>query len=214
MLALFYSHFFINPKYLSKLIFSVLIFSFSLFSDHLYPEIKKINEDFYVAKIKDRELFLVAERVGANNIPAWQQYAAIQDNDRITTLNAKRLKGYTNDGSRHFKKVLDNFGSLKNKNEVWVLFVTSDKNPEPGQSEVLESYYTETMEEFAFARKIAMFTTVTTSKNALITTHLGISASYEGIQANIRGISIDFNSFGAKVMLMRNPERKFHDQCS
>ena len=60
-----------------------------------------------------------------------------------------------------------------------------------------------------------MYVTVTTNANALITSHMGVTMSVEGAARRLKGhsqakgTSVDLHAFAAKVMLMRNPLRKY-----
>ena len=96
-----------------------------------------------------------------------------------------------------------------NEQEIFVVYVTINQNPTPIPD--MEGY---TQDNFQacnddFAKNIKMIMTVTSSKGAFITHHMGISESTESILIGARpkGISIDLHSLGAKIMLMRNPER-------
>lgn len=183
-----------------------------LFGDpgrHLYPDIKKVNENFYVGKIANRDLWLVAERLSSDNISDWRKYIEVQNNGRVVDITANLLKGFTADGSSHFRRVLNEVNL--DKNEVWIGYVTKDAKPRPIASYSLSDYNPERLfsSPHEFAKNIAMYVTVTTSPKALITSHMGVSASFEGVLNKIRGISPDLHSFLAKVMLVRNPERKY-----
>jgi hypothetical protein len=54
-----------------------------------------------------------------------------------------------------------------------------------------------------------MFVTITSSPEALITSHMGIASSLEGVGNRSKGTSIDLHSFAARVMLIRKPDRKY-----
>jgi hypothetical protein len=134
------------------------------------------------------------KKVTEKNHREWLDYAKYQKT-RIS-------RGYKDlvDGVGHFWSVLDsinpeaypqNNNTLWNNNELWIAYIT--KKPENDGD------------------NIRMFVTVVSSSEALITTHMGISASFEAMEDDNRekGISIDLHSFAARVMLMRNPNRKY-----
>ncbi len=199
-----------------------------------------VGSELYAAKIphradfEDRELYCVMERVNDDNIKSWKQYANVQGHARVveTTLSlvgedGKKLfpKGNPGDGSQHFNEVLKK--TSRQLNEIWVAYVTTNRKIEHISSG-FSVYYTpghidETLHLHhkswtgspdragnSFAKNIQMFVTVTSSPEALITSHMGIATSVEAIiTGRMKGISVDLHSFAAKVMLQRNPKRRF-----
>ena len=101
-------------------------------------------------------------------------------------------KGTTADGSCHFLRVLKESSGT---NSTWIAYITSDPNPHPEQCVNFDA--------------IKMFVTVTSNTGALITSHMGIAASVNGVENGPRGLSVDLHSFAAKVMLMMNPNCKY-----
>lgn len=185
--------------------------------EHLYPHIQKVDNGLYFAKMKGQHLYLAMERVTKDNIRQWRQYAAVQSNPRVvgwaSTLvdsdGSRRQGGSTGDGAAHFGLVLDHSGLTSD--EVWVAYVTSDKDPKhiPDRMTVYsaEDVYPK---PHGFASHIKMYVTVTSSPQALITSHMGIAASAEGVKGNRpKGISVPLHSFAAQVMKRRNPDRRY-----
>lgn len=176
--------------------------------------IHKVSENLYVGQIKDRDLRVVMERVDEVNIRQWQQYISVQSNPRVVSLASCSLPrgGTTGDGSLHFQRVLADVNYLKN--EIWVAYVTRAAQPTAIPDEM--KYYSIFDIDSSlsgggntFARDIQMSVTVTSSPDALITSHMGIARSFEGSLSSEKGISMDLHSFAAKVMLLRNPDRKY-----
>lgn len=175
----------------------------------LYPQIRKLSDDFYVARIPDNQLSLVMERVDNRNFKSWIQYARLQSNPRIVMKAQNKQPSFTSEGASYFYKSLINYFPLKPL-EVWVAYITKEENPEK-IPDSMSNYNVETLSKGnGFSEKIQMFVTIVTTPQALITSHIGVSASIEGIlYGRVRGVSMDLHSFAAKVMLMRNPERRF-----
>ncbi len=174
---------------------------------NLYPAIQKVSNTFYTSKIPHKNLTLVMERIDGRTLPLWLNYISVQSNERVTMLASSDIKGTTGDGSLHFKKVLEE--ALFEANEVWVAYVSRSDNPQP-IPDSMEKYSVKTIDNLVpFAKDIEMFLTVTSSPQALITSHVGIASTYEGfLQGRTKGTSLDLHSFAAKVMLMRNPKRR------
>ncbi len=188
---------------------------------NLFPEIKKVNDNFYVGKMKGRDLWMVMERVHEWNVLDWQNYAKVQSNGHVVNYSANFMKNFNSDGVAHFAKVLNTVSfdtsspwevhKLWIDNEVWVAYVTGDAHPMPIEKSKMFNYTTENVldQKIAFAKNLYMYVTITTSPKALITSHMGVSASAEGLAKGVRGISMDLHSFAGKVMLMRNTDRKY-----
>lgn len=174
--------------------------------------IKQVNEDFYVGKIKNRNLWIVMERITDENINDWQRFAQIQNNSRVINIASRNLPHgvTTGDGTGHFESVLKEV-SYK-KNEVWIAYITNQSDPLPSTKPKFTSYDTNLIMDptKSPAGNIKMFVTVTTSPEAKITSHMGVSITAESTFTNPeKSISIDLHSFAAKVMLMKNPERLY-----
>lgn len=181
------------------------ISSFALFAS--WKDFSQIDEGLYSAKIANRPLTLVMERVNNNNLELWQRYANVQNYRRLYYHYAKRFPKYTSDGSEHFKEVLEKVDP--NKNEIWIAYVSSNEARHITTDDVADYITPERKTQTGFCDSIAMYVTITTSPNALISSHMGVSVTFEGLDRNIRGVSKDLHSFGAEVTLQRNPHRKY-----
>ena len=174
---------------------------------YLYPTIAKLSNNFYTCRIPHKNLTLVMERIDEQTQPFWLAYAKKQTGNALY-LKEKEEKVSTGDGSWFFERVLDRVSYRDN--EIWVAYVTKNDKP----SFIIDSvkrYSQENRDAWidAFAKDIEMFVTVTSSPKGLITSHMGIATSIEASKKRTKGVSIDLHSFAAKVMLMRNPHRKF-----
>ena len=165
-----------------------------------------IPNKFYVAKIKDKPLYAVMERVTDENIEVWKNYITIQTSSRALEFTPKNFSG---DGSRHFAKVLSE--TSHDANEMWIAYLTSNDHPvyDPykfstyNQQKMIDRNHT-------IAKNIKMFVTITSHENALITSHMGVSKTLETVfgKEQYKDISMDLHSFGAKFMLMRDARKK------
>lgn len=182
----------------------------------LYPNIKKVSDGLYVAQMPGHDLRLVMERVDSRNIDLWKTYICWQSCPWVvrrvwcrTDKNGKQLQGGTvADGSNHFKMVLSEAGW--DKNEIWVAYITAEQSP-VGIPAEMSAYSASDIYDLsnAFAAGVKMFVTITSNPEALVTSHMGIAASAESTGNRPKGISVDLHSFGAKVMRMRNPQRRY-----
>ena len=154
----------------------------TLFSS-LLAVLEVVPDQFYKAKISERDIYLIMERVSDSNYAQWLAYAVQQSSDRLA-----------NDGNLHFKNAL-NQASYR-ENEVWVAYATTH----------VEQEYNALKSD-----KMLIFMSVISSPKALVTTHMGISKTEEAQRnpVNSRGLSMYLHSFAAKVMLQRNPSRQF-----
>ncbi len=172
---------------------------------NLYPAIQKVSNTFYTSKIPNKNLTLVMERVDERTQPLWLRYAEVQSHERVLGVGWDPKKGSRADGALHFKGVLNEISY--SANEVWVAYITRAETPQPIPDEMKYYFW---QESDSFAKDVEMFVTVTSSPNALITTHMGVTHTAEAaFQGRTKGISVDLHSFAAKVMLMRNPQRKY-----
>jgi hypothetical protein len=170
-----------------------------------YEGLKKIDDDLYVGKVAD-DFYLAMERVDSNNLDMWLEYAKKQvswvDEARNKGLRLKYLP--SSYGSNGFKDVIEGYkkGTINpDYNELWVAYVSNipisekanlaDENPH-----------------------IEMFVTVITSPHAVITSHMGISRTWEAaldleqetpLRKKHPDQSIHLHSFAAKIMKMRYP---------
>ncbi len=201
------------------LIFSLLVFGANASIDrdpgeHLYPHIRKIDNGLYFAKIPGHDLYFVMEQVTGHNIEQWKQYASIQSNDRVISWatnvsvgGGKLAKNPPTDGSAHFKKVLSEIPSHA---DVWVAYITS--NPVPQHIPYSMKHYSadDTSGGEEFSKNIKMYVSVTSSPEALVTSHMGVAFSVESLLlGRPSGISVPLHSFAAQVMLCRNPHRRY-----
>ncbi len=197
------------------------------------PNVQKGGDDFYYGRMKSqtgKELWLVMERVDKDNQSLWMEYISVQSHPRAINFAADSKgkdgqplqKGTTGDGSCHFKRVLNEISY--GDNEIWVAYITRAATLPKKITYYGSGFDGDTMfyttdhlynkdgldkHGHRFAKDIEMFVTVTSSPNALITSHMGIATSIEGVRTRQKGTSIDLHSFAAKVMLMRNPKRKY-----
>lgn len=191
----------------------------SQYKDFNVGEVQQIDDKFYVGRMISAagvKLWLVMEKIDESNFSSWLQYISVQSHPRAidyayALAKDSPLKGNIADGSYHFQKVLSQT-SYKN-NEIWVAYITKAKTPFKiiDRDNGLSAHYSATnwhMKDDRFAKDIEMFMTVTSTPEALITSHMGIAGTLEGIQTRQKGISLDLHSFAAKVMLMRNQHRK------
>jgi len=170
----------------------------------LYKNVKKVDDTFYISKISGKDLWLAMERVDDHNYEFWKNYSKIQNNSRVRSYAGSKL---SSDGSAHFEFVFNE--NLHKKNEVWVAYITRSNPPYKIKSDYYDNVSFEMNQFPDFQKNIEMFVTVTSTPSALITSHMGISVSLEREQIRTKGTSIDLHSFAAKVMLMRNPQRKY-----
>jgi len=169
--------------------------------------LQKINDGLYAGKAADK-FYLAMERITPENIQDWIDYAQLQ----VTAGSRMGLKYLQNtDGSGHFAKVLTAYksGIINNKNDLWVAY-TSDvpvtKNAD------LKTYIG------AENPRLEMFVTVISSPDALITSHMGISRTWEAAldlqqtpptRAKHADQSVHLHSFAAKVMKARDPKKVY-----
>jgi hypothetical protein len=175
----------------------------------LYPNIRKVTNNFYASRIPNKNLTLVMERIDRRTHSLWQQYISVQSNTRAIEVVNNLKRGTTADGSLLFRDILDKVSYTKN--EIWVAYITKSAAPQP-IPDGIKYYCASNLDDSSdsFAKDIEMFVTVISSPNALITSHKGISMTIEGALGNrTKGTSVDLHSFAAKVMLMRNPQRKY-----
>lgn len=219
--------------FLRQIYFILILFSFfrpeSLASDEPLQEkdessfIKQSTDDFYFGRMRSssgKHLWLVMERVTNKNRSLWDDYISVQSNARVIEFAGAHRgkdgtllqKGSTGDGSLLFKNVL--MKTPLDLNEVWVAYITKNAQiPEKIHANDLCMYNPKCIGNktgTSFTRNIEMFMTVTSSSQGLLTSHMGITASVEGIISNReKRTSLDLHSFAAKVMRQRNPNRQF-----
>jgi hypothetical protein len=178
----------------------------SISSEVRSMQVDEITENFYVGKIPQRALWLAMERITDQNIEGWQHYASIQLKPNYDAPLPSP------DGVKYFSRVLNEV--YPHKNEMWIAYVTamppnSDDHKFDGYA--AEKVSPEDNKKFSiptFPNQLKMFVTVVSSPSAKITSHMGISVTRENNYFPEKGISLDLHSFAAKVMLMRNPQRR------
>ena len=170
---------------------------------------EEVTKNFYVGHMPQKDLRLVMERLTEENIRGWKHYAREQDHSRC----------YHNErstGCGHFVEIT--FADCYRKCEVWVAYVTAELDPAPNndrfygyETRYRTAYDDRTVYPPTGGNMIKMFVAVLSSPNAKITSHQGISITEENLYAkpSIDGLSIPLHSFAAKVMLYRNPERRY-----
>lgn len=185
----------------------------------LFSDVISLNNDLYVGNVADG-LYLGMERIGPDNIEKWLEYAAVQK-EIGDILGPDYIPSTV--GSDYFLRVLRSWrdGTIARDNELWVAYASN--RPITGRADFTGSY------DYVGARRrfhasvcnpsIEMFVTVVTSPDALITSHMGISRTWESALrlheerssagGKKRGLAIPLHSFAAKIMLLRNPGRRY-----
>jgi len=168
---------------------------------HLHG-IRKVNNDLYSTKSKDG-YYLTMQRIKKDNIDNWIEFA----DNQVSEGEQRDLKYLPNiDGSIHFKFVLQEYksGTIINENEVWVAYTSTL----PTSKNTLQNK----------KHSIEMFMSVITSPQALLTSHMGISRTWENalkLQKNPPEAtkhpyqSMVLQSFAAKVMKLQNPKKEY-----
>lgn len=215
-------------KFLKYVVIMVALSS-SLHADtHHYGNsaFEEVTPDFYRAQIPDRDLWLVMERITDENIKGWRTYANVQANSRMISHTSRYLNykngGSTQDGVCHFKEVLHDVDH--EVNEVWVAYITAVDKPvyvkdkfkgyccaSAVLADDIEKIFSEeeTAQIANYINQIKMFVTIFSSPAAKITSHMGITFPCESTYfPKEKGISMFLHSFAAKVMKIRNPERR------
>lgn len=195
-----------------SILISICFTSFSGFSGKpggLYPEIQQIDDHLYVGK-SPRGFWLLMEQVTPENVAHWRRYSDLQNDPRVVALASARLKsGSLEEGAGHFNAVLRETSYLAN--EIWIAFASKAAQPTaiPDLSSYDGSYVQR--RDHPWAKDVLMTMTVTSNPQALLTSHLGIAASAESTLSGDRpkGISLDLHAFAARVMLKRNPHRRY-----
>lgn len=121
----------------------------------------------------------------------------------------KRLEDLRN-GSIFFCQMLNNVDYVQH--ELWVCYITSGLSQHiPTSVMTYKDPYTQADQNFP--QDIKMFMTVTSHPDALFTSHVGIAATVYRTLASMKSreapISTNLHSGAAKVMLMRNPKRRW-----
>ena len=144
--------------------------------------IEQVNDGMYKGYLEDRPSFeFVLERLSDKNYGHWKYFIHNQLQGRTEHLG---------EGSLHFKKVLQEVSYTDN--EIWIAYLNDTDN-----------------------KRIVMYVTVASSPNALITSHMGIAKTKEAFEAELKGfkgykgISMLLHSFAARIMLLRNEQRKY-----
>ena len=174
-------------------------------SNELFPGVKKVSDDLYVGKVAEG-FYVAMERVDNNNIERWENYATSQKKKNVGTLKYRPDKV----GVSSFIEVLQKYWGWKHNNinnELWIAYASDIP---VAKKATLET------EENAKNPHIEMFFTVVTSPDAFLTSHMGISRTWEAAldmetagSARIKQAdqSMHLHSFAAKVMKMRDPKK-------
>ncbi len=183
-------------------------------------EIQEIIPDkFYIAKIKDNNLYGVIERLSDENIEDWKRYAHVQISSY--KIGQEYLSHFNDSGSSYFYKVIEE--KSHKDNEIWIIYLTSNSTPiyDPKKFQfytinTIDEYkkITDAKSFFSVPTDIKIFTTITSHRNALISSHMGISKTIESIinsfkkSEKYKTISMDLHSLGAKFILMKDPKKR------
>ncbi len=169
-----------------------------------YAGVTKVNDDLYVGQAADDggkpidKFYLGIERVKNDTLGEWIKFA---DNELHQCL-AETVPNFSEEGVEFFHYVLSDFKTelIKPSNEVWVAYVSDAPTEKRGIIHSLD--------------RIKMYVSVTTSADALLTSHVGISRTFK--EAKIKkehrlrpDESMHLHSFAAKVMKERNPKRAY-----
>lgn len=180
---------------------------------HLFPSVQKITNNLYAARIPQKNLILVMERIDDRTLPLWRSYSNVQSHPRVAEAASEKgkrgiIKASVSSGSGNFRSVLTKVSH--EENEIWVAYITKASYPQPIRDSIKNYDATNVWHQpHPFAKDIEMYVTVTSSPRALITSHMGIASTFEGKGNRAKGTSVDLHSFAAKVMLMRNPQRRY-----
>lgn len=161
---------------------------------------EEIVDELYTGKVNDT-FYLAMEKITEKNIDGWLLFANLEN----LQIKTKPDKGLNTEGSEFFETALEDYkkGKINQSNEMWVAYASDE--PVKGKANLKENN-----------RHIEMYVTVTSSPEALLTSHIGISRTFHANRAINTGKklkqpdqSIHLHSFGAKVMLLRNPKRVY-----
>ncbi len=169
--------------------------------------VQKISDDLYSGKVND-QFYVCLERVDHKNIDMWEGYAKQQESAG-ERMNLKYLQ--TVDGSRRFMSIMKAYksGNIAHTNELWVAYASNVAIKERAKLNYLNG---------SSNPNIEMFVSVVTSPDALITSHMGISRTWEAAlsleqkQPTLKkqsDQSMHLHSFAAKVMKMRDPKKVY-----
>ncbi len=177
-----------------------------------YMGVKKLNDDLYVGKVADK-FYVAMERIYEDNIDMWLKYARSE----YVADTRKPLKYVPSpDGSGNFEEVLKDYkeGKIHSNNELWIAYASDIPVTRIAES----SDFTDKGATEYSNPHIEMFFTVITSQDALITSHMGISRSWEAAKdlqlekpTRIKhpDQSIHLHSFAAKVMKMHDARKVY-----
>lgn len=129
----------------------------------LWPVVTKKSENLYVSQVADK-FYLAMERIDKSNQDDWLRYARYQD----SAASHKPIKYFLPHGvgAGRFKAVLENYEQLVVNwdNDLWVAYASCAPI---------------TDKAFCTFEDIDMYVSIITSENALFTSHMGISRSWE-----------------------------------
>ena len=168
-----------------------------------FSGVKKVRDDLYIGKVAPR-FYLAMERVGPDALERWIEYAKKQ---KMRILQKKLKYLPSADGVDHFLQALDVYKKMQNNtnNELWIVYA-SDDNPVKNKAFLgLDS-------------SIEMYMSVVTSTKALVSSHFGISRTWEAAsdleqkpskRKRHPGQSLYLHSFAAKVIKLRDPKKVY-----
>lgn len=201
--------------------------------------IRQFQEGLWGVEIHEG-IYGVVEQVTEENKESWINYFTVQNNPRVVSFAATYKsgiqKGSIGNGAGYAKSVLEN---TRLPNQNYIAYITSNPVLRPtdrhsyfrysaddieevrqgiwvNKKEDIEHWIQNrdiTLERFSgnrFARDIKMYVTITTSPDALITSHMGITATAESVlTGRPKNISITLHALAARVMQEINPKKQY-----
>ena len=172
----------------------------------------RINDSLYVGKVNDK-FYVAMERLTKDNADMWFEYSCSQVDKwwqsvmRLKTRTGTSQQEFSLDAATFFKNIIYAYrsGRINGNNEIWIAYASNIPVLQPAKLDKETNPH------------IEMHVSVATSPQALITSHLGISRTYETTQAletnpnypKHRDQSIHLHSFAAKVMRMRDSRKTY-----
>ena len=206
---------------MKKIIVIVLLFvSFNLKTAEvdLSNSIKEVVPDvFYTAKLPEYpNATFVFERLSVKNQKKWKGFIKkeLEPFEKGANWYNRELpsgfieekkekhtipKAFNSEGAIFFNEAMNHSDNLlKNNNEIWITYITAEKD-------ILYSPKSK-------PKKILMYVAVITSKDALISTHMGVSRSFYSFDKEApqySRMSMPLHSFAAQALLFRDPNKVY-----
>jgi hypothetical protein len=181
------------------IIFVFMNFSLCAMEQREVFSIEKKNDGLYVGEIAGK-FYVALERINEDNLNTWLKYSRNQH--RYISKKIKKgeqLMYLPNaNGAKSFKQVLECYkkNSIKHTNELWIAYAS--------RKEVTGKAFLQVNSK---KTDIEMYMTVITSPNAFITSHMGISRTWEmaedlekNPQKKHKYQSLYLHAFAARVM--------------